>query len=194
VKEPIAAWTPTLAVAGITHYHYNSIPQWDNSILMTTLKESKLVQLKFNEEGTEVAEETVWLDNWFGRLRDVCVSPDGKLYLAVSNRDGRGDPSPGDDRIVEFAAATSTSLTSFSKEAQTLEVYPNPMEGITRLSIPDDFVDGTIMLYNTLGSLVLRKKATRKDEMLDVRQFTEGIYFIVLQKGGRQISERVILK
>ena len=194
VKEPIAAWTPTLAVAGITHYHHNSIPEWDNSILMTTLKESELVQLKLNEEGTEVEEETVWFDNWFGRLRDVCVSPDGKLYLAVSNRDGRGNPNPGDDRIVEFAAATSTSLSSFSKEDQTLEIYPNPMEGITRLSIPDDFVDGTIMLYNTLGSLVFRKKATRKDEMLDVRRFTEGIYFIVLQKGSRQISERVIMK
>lgn len=194
VKEPIAVWTPTLAVAGITHYHHNSVPEWDNSILMTTLKESEVVQLKLSEDGTEVAEETVWFDDWFGRLRDVCVSPEGKVYLAVSNRDGREDPGLEDDRIVEFAAATSTSLSSFSKEAQTLEIYPNPMEGITRLIIPEDFVDGTIKLYNTLGSLVFREKAGREDETLDVRQFNEGIYIIVLQKGSRQISERVILK
>ncbi len=194
VKEPIAAWTPTLAVAGITHYHHSPVPEWDNSILMTTLKESELVQLKLSDDGKEVAEETVWFDNWFGRLRDVCVSPDGKVYLAVSNRDGRGNPNPEDDRIVEFAAATSTSLSSFSKEDQTLEIYPNPMEGLTRLNIPDEYVDGTIKLYNAIGSLVFQKKATQRNETLDAGQFTEGIYIIVLQKEHRQISERVILK
>lgn len=36
----------------------------------------------------------------FGRLRDVVVGPDGALYLATSNRDGRGSPAQNDDRII----------------------------------------------------------------------------------------------
>ena len=31
----------------------------------------------------------------FGRIRDVLVGPDGAVYIATSNRDGRGSPAPG---------------------------------------------------------------------------------------------------
>ncbi|MEQ8194408.1 MAG: PQQ-dependent sugar dehydrogenase [Rhodospirillales bacterium] len=34
-----------------------------------------------------------------GRLRAVAAGPDGLLYFSSSNRDGRGDPAPGDDKI-----------------------------------------------------------------------------------------------
>ena len=36
----------------------------------------------------------------YGRLRDVVVGPDGALYVATNNRDGRGSPRPDDDRIL----------------------------------------------------------------------------------------------
>ena len=41
-------------------------------------------------------------DRW-GRLRTVAVAPDGSLWIATSNTDGRGNPRGGDDRIVSVS-------------------------------------------------------------------------------------------
>jgi glucose/arabinose dehydrogenase len=38
----------------------------------------------------------------FGRIRDVLVGRDGAIYIAISNRDGRGSPAPDDDRILRI--------------------------------------------------------------------------------------------
>lgn len=42
-------------------------------------------------------------DGQLGRLRDVAVAPDGGLRVLTSNTDGRGDPRPGDDRMLAIS-------------------------------------------------------------------------------------------
>jgi glucose/arabinose dehydrogenase len=41
----------------------------------------------------------------FGRLREVVAGPDGLLYIFTNNRDGRGSPSPDDDRLLRVDPA-----------------------------------------------------------------------------------------
>ncbi|MFN2439337.1 MAG: sorbosone dehydrogenase family protein [Chitinophagaceae bacterium] len=97
VKEPIYAWTPTAAVCGMEFYNSNHIPQLKNSLLVTALKNSRLYQLKLNAAQTEVTEVIEFYNNKYGRLRDVCIAPDGKVYFSTSNG--------GNDKIVVVSAA-----------------------------------------------------------------------------------------
>lgn len=100
VMEPMAAWSPTIAPAGLAYYDATRFPGWKGSLLFATLKAQALYRLQLTADGRGVAARETLLVGQLGRLRDVLVGPDGALYLATSNRDGRGNPRDGDDRIV----------------------------------------------------------------------------------------------
>jgi glucose/arabinose dehydrogenase len=54
----------------------------------------------------DLGDSTEHLVEEHGRLRDVVVAPDDTLWVLTNNTDGRGDPGPGDDRILRFAPTT----------------------------------------------------------------------------------------
>ena len=68
-----------------------------NTLYVAALKGERLwlVPLKGGEPTSEFT-------GMYGRLRTVAIAPDGALWLMTSNRDGRGDPKDGDDRILRF--------------------------------------------------------------------------------------------
>lgn len=100
----IKNYPSSMAPAGCAVYDADLIPGWRGSMLFATLRGASLRRLTFNRDGS-VAGEEVLLRGELGRLRDVAVGPDGAVYLATSNRDGRGNPRAGDDRILRIAPA-----------------------------------------------------------------------------------------
>jgi aldose sugar dehydrogenase len=95
VMQPISAWTPTIATCGLDYYDHDLIPQWKNSLLLTTLKDATLYQLKLDNDFDEVTNTNEYFSNDYGRMRDLCISPDGKVYICTSNG--------GNDRIIEIS-------------------------------------------------------------------------------------------
>lgn len=94
VAVPIAAWTPTIATAGLDYYNSDLIPQWKNSLLLVTLKNARLYQMKLDNNFTTVTSTNEYFTNKYGRMRDLCISPGGKVYISTSNGTN--------DRIIEI--------------------------------------------------------------------------------------------
>jgi glucose/arabinose dehydrogenase len=80
VREPLIAWTPTIAPSGMEYYEKDLVPQWKNTLLFTTLKDKRLMQYTI---GSNTTKE--FLVDKYGRLRDLAISPEGKLYICTDN-------------------------------------------------------------------------------------------------------------
>lgn len=94
IVQPLIAWTPTIAPSGVAYYNSNYIPQFKNSLLLAVLKNTKLMQLKLDDTQTKIDGTKDFFVNTYGRMRDVCVSPEGKIYVCTSNG--------SDDKIIEI--------------------------------------------------------------------------------------------
>jgi quinoprotein glucose dehydrogenase len=83
---------------------------WRGALYVATLRSQALVRIALSRAGGTWRVEAIerWFDDGerprYGRLRDAVVGPDGALYVLTNNRDGRGSPRAGDDRILRIAA------------------------------------------------------------------------------------------
>jgi glucose/arabinose dehydrogenase len=93
--DPVQQWEPADASP-------SGIAVTDDSIWIANLRGARLTEVPLDDLG----DSTEHLVEEHGRLRDVVVAPDDTLWVLTNNTDGRGDPGPGDDRILRFAPTT----------------------------------------------------------------------------------------
>ena len=120
VVEPLVNWTPTIAPSDIIWYNHPSIPEFENTLLMTVLKDKMLVRFEFSDDGFEVVNSTEFFNYEWGRLRDICVSPDGKIYLATN---GNSWPSSGPNEIIELYNADYNNTNITELDTGSLNKY-----------------------------------------------------------------------
>jgi aldose sugar dehydrogenase len=98
---PLLEYTPAVAPSGASFSRGNLLPSFRGDFFFATLRGERLIRVRLDPANPRhVAETEDLFTGVYGRLRDVVSGPDGALYVATSNRDGRGKPAPADDRIL----------------------------------------------------------------------------------------------
>ena len=87
----------TWAPSGAT---FVSSGKWKNSLLFVGLRGKALYRASI--EKSKIKNITTYLKGTYGRLRDVIQGPDGAIYIATNNTDGRGSPNKNDDKIIRL--------------------------------------------------------------------------------------------
>lgn len=105
MRTPITFYNPAIAPSGASFYRGDRFRQFANNLFVGTLRGTHLLRLVPDVASRRIASQEMLLNGRFGRIRDVVSGPDGYLYFATNNRDGRGNPISTDDRIARILPA-----------------------------------------------------------------------------------------
>ena len=93
MRDPLHAWTPSIAPSGMSVYRGSMFPEWDGDLLVSALipgdasVPSGHVR-RVDMEGGQVAGEEILFGEFERRIRDVRVAPDGAIWLLTDEPDG----------------------------------------------------------------------------------------------------------
>jgi len=187
VTEPLLAWTPTIAPCGLDYYNHLMFPTLRRSLIMATLKDSHLWQLQLNETYDSIVS-TSQIDGFnYGRLRDICISPEGKIFVSTSNSDPNDTGAKVDKIIVMYDPVFAPP--------QTFTSFPNPTSGIMNFAIPGRY----IQLQHSLTTIDDRRITTGMLSttlpQLDLKLLPDGIYAIEISTdAGYRYRGKIVLK
>ena len=91
LTDPEVVWDPSVASP-------SGLAFLDGHLWLGSLRGERLWRIDVS--GRRATAPTDYFVGEYGRMRTVVVAPDGRLWVTTSNRDGRGAPGPGDDRIL----------------------------------------------------------------------------------------------
>ena len=94
MEDPLVAWVPSIAPAGMAVYYGDAFPAWQGDLLVAALipgdagTPSGHVR-RVDLEGGEVVGQEILFGDLEARIRDVRVAPDGTIWLLTDAADGQ---------------------------------------------------------------------------------------------------------
>lgn len=99
--DPVIMWLQATPPSGMTF--------WNDELFVATLRSRALLRIGIPPKDGSYEITAIdrlfakdWSDGTYGRLRSAVAGPDNALYVMTNNRDGRGTPRKGDDKILRI--------------------------------------------------------------------------------------------
>jgi glucose/arabinose dehydrogenase len=192
-RDPIWAWTPTEAVAGLDYYNHTAIPEWKNCLLMGVLKEQRLKVIPLSEDGKEVLGEHNAFWKQFGRLRDVLVAPDGSVFLCTSNKEitGWGKVRENDDKILRVynpevhAALATTGVLDVDFRA-------HPLVSADSIEVKTYGEPAELQVFSADGKLMRSEMISAQGIYLHKEEMGIGTFTLVATRDERRTLKNVV--
>jgi glucose/arabinose dehydrogenase len=89
MEQPVNVWLPSIGMSGMLFYTGDKFPEWQGSLFVGGLSGEQVGRLTIDGDKAELVETIV---RHQGRIRDVRQGPDGFIYLAIDDRQGKPTP------------------------------------------------------------------------------------------------------
>lgn len=210
-----ASW-PTVGPSSLDYYGgsavANKIPNWQNSLLMTTLRSGRIIRVKMNSTGDAVVGSPIeYFKGSANRFRDLALNPNGTtIYVVTDSGYSTSGPTAGIPPsslpayagvILEFSYTASLLSVNDTPPnplnyRQYFKIFPNPtasdilyVESMRNVSKPL-----TYQLYDMTGNLVLKGNKTTNNFSIDLKGLAKGVYILKLYNGAdvNVVTEKIV--
>jgi len=192
VKEPIIAWTPTIAPSDIVVYNSDAIPEWKGSLLLTILKDKRLVELKLSEDGQSIVAENHFFFNYWGRLRDICIGPAGELYLAT-NGASWANTDPFTHSIIRIKPQGSTGFNETLPIKKLFHLTVTHTGNVMVATIDESTLNAPWKIHDLKGKLLMSGRATNLQFTIQ-QNFGPGLYFFTLENNIGVETQKFVIR
>jgi PQQ-dependent dehydrogenase (s-GDH family) len=198
---------PTIAPSGTDFYSSSTIPGWQNSLLVATLKSGRVYRFKVDDVTGQTVGDTIGYFANLGRFRDICISPDGrKIYVCTDNSGSTSVPTggftsapPNPGRILVFTYNGSARMAdpkNLLTGAGKFTVYPIPASNEITIASTDGKQFASMELITVNGNIVNRTKGLSNAQKLNVSALPSGIYYVRIYGLNKELLDvqKVVLK
>ena len=79
-------------------------------------------------------------------------------------------------------------------EAGGLKLFPNPASDVITITLPENVYQGNIMIYNATGNQMEAKSGVKKDMVVDISHYSDGMYYIAVSSSSGMFYDKFIVK
>lgn len=116
---------------------------------------------------------------------EVSIKGDGNYYWRVET--SKGDLTADWSETWKY----SIMVTGVEDELQA-QIYPNPSSGQVQILVQDEFVNGSISIFDLYGKSRFSTDGISKINALDLSSLESGVYYISITNGKYKYNKKLI--
>ncbi len=134
---------------------------------------------------------TNWSEISGGIPPDFQADVQGVYSLAIDNSNNLWIGSGFGLAVYKEGGVTLAVPTIHDKAQEQVKIYPNPTSDF--ITILQEFQNSKVAIYNVSGSLISQQEMTSRNNVIDVQNLKNGMYFIkITNDRGKSISKKII--
>lgn len=96
------------------------------------------------------------------------------------------------DYVRVFQEEPLSTLENHSEK--DVNLFPNPSTGLIYLRTEEDLIGAGLSLYSAQGELLSEQAIRSSNQLLDFSEYPAGFYLLLIRKGEKVVSKKVVLE
>ncbi len=177
--------------AGMTFYNHQSIPEFQNSLLIGLLHSGNYLTIARLNNSMDSLIEVDKIETPFLRKRDICAAPDGSIYLIGFDRSWNQQVGQYCKIFKLWNPDFTSSNLSLENSHSYLSVFPNPSKGYINIKNLKNIKSFDLAFIDSDGKIIQRIKELNRS--YNFINYSGRMIYLIGTINGQNYSKKIIV-